>query len=678
MKKKLFLYIYLLLLFSGFLPALSGQDMFKYYADVKDSVLYVRFEEKSLEDWKNNIRRNFLLRISGPGLQSPIEYGLHKPSPAYYALNAQNGSQDSLIIAALLYTDLLPVDDQAAMYPEEDYPGKARDTSRYETLRFLFKMDFQYAYFAGYGYKVNGVSPNATYQLSLVDGESGKVLQNFSVLTSEKEAPLPEVRAKFVDKEVLIEWESRAHKEDYWAYRLFHSVNGGRFEAVDSQLLMNIYEDYAEPLTTEISRVVELGNNEDKHVFRLFGVNHLGHLSTSFREVEGQGYAGIGLAPLLQPLHQNPNNTTLLQWSVLPEFQQNIAQWLTMVGEERDGPFTIDSAGLAPDVKTLTRNIPYDYSYFKVGAVDLRGDTVFSPVQMVWGLDTIPPATPADLEYTVDKTGFLTITWTPSFEDDLIGYNVFRCQDSLGEYTIVNSDYLQEPSVTDTLYLRTNKDHQFYKIVAVDFRNNRSPFSKILRVEKPDVVPPIPILFTLASSQKGFVDLFWENSVSDDVVEMQLLRKLDNEAWKVIASWDGTSGIPEHFKDSLAEPLQTYIYTAVLTDDAGLQSEPAHPIAGTALPNHDDINVNDFRVFTRNEKEVLVVPYFDMRDVYQIFVYKRDMDQRKSSLLAILEPGVFMEAKDTDISQDRSKTEYFLKAYFKDGAVSPYSKAKTR
>jgi uncharacterized protein len=117
----------------------------------------------------------------------------------------------------------------------------------------------------------------------------------------------------------------------------------------------------------------------------------------------------------------------------------------------------------------------------------------------------------------------------------------------------------------------------YYKIIAVDTHYNMSPFSEVLIVKKPDVIPPTSPIFTNYEIKDGIVSLEWINSQSEDVVSHQLYRKEnDQKDWQLILD---TKEKKETFQDKNNTEGGTYRYAIYAKDESNLVSNPSPEIA---------------------------------------------------------------------------------------------------
>ena len=97
-----------------------------------------------------------------------------------------------------------------------------------------------------------------------------------------------------------------------------------------------------------------------------------------------------------------------------------------------------------------------------------------SPVVSVFANDVFPPAVPTGLQAVSSGTAqqpFIDLTWTPSTEPDLAGYNVYRHVGSEAPVKI-NAELIKTPAFQDAHVQSGTK--YFYSVSAVDLRANES------------------------------------------------------------------------------------------------------------------------------------------------------------------------------------------------------------
>ena len=103
-------------------------------------------------------------------------------------------------------------------------------------------------------------------------------------------------------------------------------------------------------------------------------------------------------------------------------------------------------------------------------------------------------------------------------------------------------------------------------------------------------------------------------------------------------------------------------------------SEPSEPIAISVYPDHQNIAIDNFSVTALNENAGNQIDIeFDISEVDQIWIYKKESDQRPRILRKIEPPETQYIDRRVDA---RRQTEYFIQVIFSDGVKSLYSNSK--
>jgi len=214
--------------------------------------------------------------------------------------------------------------------------------------------------------------------------------------------------------------------------------------------------------------------------------------------------------------------------------------------------------------------------YFVI-AVDTAGNAI--PSFGAYGelIDKIPPSVPTGFSGEIDSTGIVSLKWNLGPETDLKGYRLLYANDPTHEFSTVTSMIVRDTTFIDTITVKTLTKSIYYKIAAIDQRFNQSEFSEILKLERPDVVPPNPPVFSDVSVTDTSVVLNWYPSNSKDLHYHVLYRKLDNVAseWDSIASFSTQSF---SYTDTAVVKRTTYRYRIQAVDSAGLASKFASTV----------------------------------------------------------------------------------------------------
>jgi hypothetical protein len=310
-------------------------------------------------------------------------------------------------------------------------------------------------------------------------------------------------------------------------------------------------------------------------------------------------------------------------------------------------------------------------NYYFVGIIDHEGNASVSFPTHGTIIDTIAPLVPMGLKGNIDSNGVVTIKWNMGKEADLLGYVVHFSNDS--KLTFYNkTDYpLRDTVWRDTIPLNVLTEKIHYKVRALDHRFNPSPFTSILTLSKPDIVPPSsPILIDMVND-KGGILLRWANSASHDVKNFVLERKegAKGNYIKIFSS----SGVKEYeeYLDTKIEQGVEYFYKLYAIDDAGLKSKVPAVASIKAYVDKKVPVVTQFKATVNKEKSKVNLTWEYDNNVAQKFIVYRSINQGQYQTYK-----VFMnELKYTDTSLAKgSIVKYRIKAVNKKGWQSDYSK----
>lgn len=238
-----------------------------------------------------------------------------------------------------------------------------------------------------------------------------------------------------------------------------------------------------------------------------------------------------------------------------------------------------------------------DSSYFfQVAAVDTAGNMSNSFPVALRVIDSIPPAPPTGLLANLDTNGVVTLLWEASPEKDAAGYQVYFANDTTENFVQITKADLQYNYFKDTIVLNTLNEAIYYRVSAFDRSYNNSEWSDILRVERPDIVPPTPPVLLLPRPTGEAVVLTWKRSSSTDAVTYAILRRDaadESGQWSVL---DSIPAIDTLYADTTAAYEVVYDYTMHTVDDAGLASEQANIQAGRRIFTADVGGVGEVTV----------------------------------------------------------------------------------
>jgi fibronectin type 3 domain-containing protein len=250
-----------------------------------------------------------------------------------------------------------------------------------------------------------------------------------------------------------------------------------------------------------------------------------------------------------------------------------------------------------------------------------NGQSAYSFPHFVQLEDSIAPVPPTGLTGKVSDKGVVELTWNKNKEKDIYAYRVFRANVPTAEFVQVTKAPLTAHQFTDTINIKTLTKYIYYNVVALDGHYNPSGFSDTLKLKRPDVIPPVPPVFTNFSITTTGIYLEWQRSTSEDVVKHELLRSRDT-IWKVLQSFDTIS----HFTDTTALAGVTYYYKVVAEDDSHLKSF-SNPVNGARL----DLGLQPVKQLLRaaidREKKLIVLRWPVNTNIEKYWLYRAEPDQ---------------------------------------------------
>jgi fibronectin type 3 domain-containing protein len=418
------------------------------------------------------------------------------------------------------------------------------------------------------------------------------------------------------DSAVVLQWL----KGSATAYDIERSEDkGNTWQRLNKQPYTMAYDEKKPKIA--LSFTDRTGDNYVKRLYRLRAYTPFGEITPPSEAIEAGGVdltpSGI---PTITKIENKKGNEVHLTWQLekpAPDFKG----FLLMRATDIAGPYEEITSLLPPNTtswvdKTADEFVPNFYKLLSVDANENLGPSLPAYVVMK---NNAPPSVPTGLSGTIDTNGVVLLRWKVGNERDLLGYQVWFANQSDHTFHAV-SNVLQDSVFTDTLNLSTLTEDIFYKIQAVDLSYATSPFSAVLKLKKPDRVPPVVPVFTDYAVTDSTITVNWAKSNSIDVTKTLLFRKEDNGAPVLLKElrYNDSSYVDKKVKkDKLFE------YTLVAVDDSGMKSKTSFPLslrpydAGkregvknltvAATPNEQDGSVNLSWQFTPSKDVQFVI-----------------------------------------------------------------------
>lgn len=387
--------------------------------------------------------------------------------------------------------------------------------------------------------------------------------------------PLPppiNFKAEAGDKTITLTWDAVSQEGAFTAFWVERSGDGGEtFDRLDSSPVINTTpEGYDESRFHYYMDTI--ADNSKVYHYRVRGITPFGEVSPPSAIVKTKGKNEISSVPRLTLAESSDGNTLSLEWD-LELLQGEVVEGLRLY---RSHKFESEYELVADSIPVIQRRFvdtkPLPTGYYRMQAFNTDGVGPFGTPKMVQMVDSIPPAAPVGLSAKADTSGVVVLSWMPNEELDLFGYRVFRANSRHEEFSQITAEGVYTNSFTDTISLKTLSKKIYYKILAVDQRQNWSEFSVILEVDRPDIVPPAPPRIGSVNRVIEGIEVNWILSPSPDVEQQLLYRNSENnQQWMLVKRFNNQS---IQYTDTAVMPNMLYRYLLVVVDGAGNESKP--------------------------------------------------------------------------------------------------------
>jgi fibronectin type 3 domain-containing protein len=429
-----------------------------------------------------------------------------------------------------------------------------------------------------------------------------------SVNTSEPDTlPMPPLPiATPGDSVISLKWSYLSLDGFYSSYNIFISIDSGNtFKKINFTPIVPLSTDYT---SEEIVYHCRIADNSNLYCFKIQGHSPFGIDGPFSQPVCQTGKP----APLTQPIWIdsliNVDEDVKIMWSFPDTLSNKISGFNVLRAPSYEKPYIkINTILLNPDVRYYIDLNPLPTAYYKIEYVDVNTNSMISLPVIYQAKDSIPPDAPQNVSaIPVGNGGMIKIHWNPSISPDVMGYRVFMSDQASGSFGQITSKWVSDTVFFYKINTYTLSDKKYYKVKAIDFRENSSDFSSLCTADIPDAIPPSkPVIINTKCLQEAIVIEF-NPSLSKDVERHEILRRKKGYSdWVTIAIFDSLSVGTTSFSDTTADDDVTYEYIVQSLDDASNKSnsKPVY-VKNTNAIKSAPINVSISFVKSKNHIEM--------------------------------------------------------------------------
>ncbi len=378
------------------------------------------------------------------------------------------------------------------------------------------------------------------------------------------QAPIPlGLRMEESDHNVKLYWEAIRNRDKFSVFHVERSVDNRQFERITKLPIYLAQRDASE------YRFVDSIPNYQQYYYRIVGITPFGDEGKPSESVKGMAKDFTPAMGATNIKAQGNRKSIEVTWK-LAYTSADLKGFYVGRSTSPEGPFNVlNTEILPPSARSFRDANPAVFEpYYIVYSVDEAGNRSHAFAALATVVDHDPPAQPLGLTGKVDTNGIVSIHWERNTEEDLLGYHIYMANGKNDVYRQLTRHPIRLTDFQDTVTMKALNKKIYYKITALDYNNNPSPYSKILTVKRPDIIPPAaPSIYKYDVGEEQ-VTLTWHNSSSDDIKEHTLFRQKEGET-AVVELLNYRKGNKSKFTDTTVQMGASYTYTLSAEDEAG-------------------------------------------------------------------------------------------------------------
>ena len=423
------------------------------------------------------------------------------------------------------------------------------------------------------------------------------------------------------DKTATLEWKKTIGRMAYTSYEIERSEDDGKsFQVLMDAPLINVSEEKEDH---KFGFYIDtLGNNTSSYTYRVRGINPFGEKGPYSDTMSVVGVEPIKDVPFIVKKETLPDGVHL-EWEFDENSEYIIKSFKILRSKISNREFIPVSDDLAPNTRTFIDSMPMSTNYYKVFVTAKSGTSVSSFPVLVQLVDSVPPSPPTGLKADIDSLGNVSLYWPPNTEADIFGYRIYRANARHEEFSQITVAPVQDTVFKDLIQLKTLSEKVYYRLMAIDKRQNHSNFSEIFEIKRPDVVPPAtPVIQTIESDSNG-ICLTWLLSSSSDVLHNIIYRKEKSESkWEQIVQLNDSS---VSFCDTSAKSQIIYNYTVRSMDGAGNESTTIGlVVSGKYRAKKQQLNLH---VELSRGRQEIQLTWNDIQNLERAIVYRSEGEE---------------------------------------------------
>lgn len=561
---------------------------------------------------------------------------------------------------------------------EENFDiGKVRTLSLQQELRYsfaLFAADMDAQVADGLGLRIvdKNIEKDEQYLYAIIPHDPSRMDTGYVLVDTRFPTEIPKapsLEKNELENQIELRWNIKNIQPAFTAFWIERSEDGRNWKRLNNTPYLQATQNpNQEPDDFVYYTDTTIAGNYIKYKYRLIGITPFAELSepSDILEAMGRDKTPPGV-PIITSI-KDVNGKIEFEWK-LDNPSSDLKGFLIGKSGSIGGQYEqITPQPLSPETRKFTDESPdaIGENYYVVFAVDTANNASVSMPAYGFLSDSIPPAKPKGLTGKIDSLGIVTLHWPLGEDPDITGYRVFFANAADHEFSNLTPYPIQDTVFVDTISLNTLTKEIFYQIVAVDRNFNHSVRSDILKLVKPDIVPPVAPLISDYLVTDTAVVLTIIPSSSDDVAQHILLRKSDKETeWKPLITLDQKSLLTKKIVDRNVTGPNYYQYALQAIDSSGNKSNLSPEVGMKVFRNLKTFEIDGFSASFDNQKNVVSLKWNKPKEQLSFYVIYRKVNGNKFENFASVNPDKTSYIDSELLSP--GEYQYGIKAVYKNG-----------
>jgi hypothetical protein len=202
---------------------------------------------------------------------------------------------------------------------------------------------------------------------------------------------IKDLKVNFSDRKAVLGFAT-LYVKDYSGYWIERSEDSMNYIAVSKTPFIRSTTKYDEKRVESLYQD-SLPANHKKYFYRVRGISYFGETGPSSNIVSGMGRPALREYPVIDSVSIIKNSSVALTFH-MPVYpgKESLLGFYILRSEKRGGAYKFISGSLSPGVTQYTDKLPAESNYYKVCAVSIYGDSVFSMPAYAKLIDETPEA----------------------------------------------------------------------------------------------------------------------------------------------------------------------------------------------------------------------------------------------------------------------------------------------